>query len=301
MHTLSVVVPAFNESANIIKLLNSILEQNDEGYDFEKLFVVSDGSRDNTANLVRSIIDKRIVLIEHTEQKGKSIRLKEIFELNASDILVQFDADVKLDSNNLLSLTAQAFESSSPDLLSFNVAPVKPTTFVEKIAHFSISYWRDALDLLGDKALLHRSIGAGRAFSKNFAKKLDIPPDATVGEDVFTYLFARKYGFKIEYAPQIKVWYRPPTNIKDYVKQMRRFLNTPAMLGHYFGPTAFNEENHMNSAVRLKAYLRNVLKYSPIIVGGHLILQLYAKYSKFDDRGGVGWDSAMSTKSFDEI
>src|SRR5262245_52847255 len=92
--TLTIGIPAFNEEANIGYLLQRLLTQNIFNATLEKIIVVSDGSSDKTAKIVREIKDKRILLIENPERLGLYATQNKILENTDSDILVMFDADI---------------------------------------------------------------------------------------------------------------------------------------------------------------------------------------------------------------
>ncbi|MFC2154745.1 glycosyltransferase family 2 protein [Candidatus Altiarchaeota archaeon] len=62
--TVAVVVPAYNEEALIEKTLTTIPEFVDH------IYVVDDGSRDNTYEKASSVKDSRIILIRHEKNKG---------------------------------------------------------------------------------------------------------------------------------------------------------------------------------------------------------------------------------------
>ena len=92
--TVSVIVPAYNESAVISKTLDSLLQSQ---YPYFDIIVVDDGSSDGTSELVRERYrgDAKIQL--HTRQnsgKGESINYG-ITHTDA-DIVIIIDADTIL-------------------------------------------------------------------------------------------------------------------------------------------------------------------------------------------------------------
>jgi glycosyltransferase involved in cell wall biosynthesis len=63
----SVVIPAYNAEKYIKGSIESVIKQT---YPYSEIIIVDDGSSDNTINVVKSINDNRIRLIEHTQNKG---------------------------------------------------------------------------------------------------------------------------------------------------------------------------------------------------------------------------------------
>src|SRR3989338_7410005 len=89
----SVGIPAYNEEANIKNLLTALLGQKQDGFELLEIIVVSDGSSDKTADIVRSLNNSLINLIEDKERLGQQARQNQILKMNGSDLLVIIEAD----------------------------------------------------------------------------------------------------------------------------------------------------------------------------------------------------------------
>jgi glycosyltransferase involved in cell wall biosynthesis len=94
--TYSIVIPAYNESARLGATLESVLAYvHQQGWDAE-VIVVNDGSRDNTAEIVRSFAQKdpALRLVENPGNRGKGYSVRNGM-LNARGRVVLFsDADL---------------------------------------------------------------------------------------------------------------------------------------------------------------------------------------------------------------
>jgi glycosyltransferase involved in cell wall biosynthesis len=92
----SIVIPAYNESARLGATLDTVLEYvRAQGWDAE-IIVVNDGSRDNTAEIVRSFAAKfpQLRLVENPGNHGKGYSVRNGV-LNARGRIVLFsDADL---------------------------------------------------------------------------------------------------------------------------------------------------------------------------------------------------------------
>ena len=72
---LSVVIPAYNEQATIHQILDRVLASPFTA----EVVVVDDASTDSTADIVRSITDKRVRLFEQSHNQGKGAALRRGF------------------------------------------------------------------------------------------------------------------------------------------------------------------------------------------------------------------------------
>ncbi len=95
MSTLSIVIPAYNEEDGIALIIERVLKVRSEvkkaGVDDLELIVVDDGSKDRTAEIVRSFADVR--LIQHAKNRNYGGALKTGFHHARGDLLGFLDAD----------------------------------------------------------------------------------------------------------------------------------------------------------------------------------------------------------------
>ena len=93
---LSIVIPAYNESARIEKTLERVLEcVQERGWDAEVL-VVDDGSTDNTVEIVQHWMQHhdRLHLIKNPGNRGKGYSVRNGLLQAAGDIVMFTDADL---------------------------------------------------------------------------------------------------------------------------------------------------------------------------------------------------------------
>ncbi|WP_052735517.1 glycosyltransferase family 2 protein [Methanosarcina mazei] len=89
MSLVSVVIPLYNKEAHIQRTINSVLAQNIQ--DFE-ILVIDDGSTDKSAEVVLSITDPRIRLIQQKNAGVSAARNRGVKEAKA-DLIAFLDAD----------------------------------------------------------------------------------------------------------------------------------------------------------------------------------------------------------------
>lgn len=94
--TYSIVIPAYNESTRLGTTLESVLNYvSQQGFDAE-VIVINDGSRDNTAEIVRNFAAKNptLRLIENPGNRGKGYSVRNGMLNARGQVLIFSDADL---------------------------------------------------------------------------------------------------------------------------------------------------------------------------------------------------------------
>ncbi len=94
--TYSIVIPAYNESARLGATLEKVLAYvRQQGWDAE-VIVVNDGSRDNTAEIVRGFAKGNPIvrLVENPGNRGKGYSVRNGILSSRGDVVVFSDADL---------------------------------------------------------------------------------------------------------------------------------------------------------------------------------------------------------------
>ena len=226
--TITVVIPAYNEQENIGNVLDSLLLQKLKRFRMEKIVVYTDGSTDNTLDIVRkkiikpSLIDLRI----GTHQKGKFYRLNKIYKQNKSDVLIVLDADIALVGNSFVeNFAASIIDDEGAMLVSAWELPLIPKTFVGRIIASSYLMWDNVRWSIPNYDHVQNLYARATAYRGLFAAKLHIPDQATE-ERMYLYLMAKKTnGFRLTQKACIYYW--PVTTLYDYVKLSERAFGRP--------------------------------------------------------------------------
>jgi len=104
-HTLSVLVPAFDEERTIGELLRRVLAVNLDALGVAReVIVVSDGSRDRTARIARSFAGVRVFETDRNFGKGAALRLA--LSHATGDLVLFQDADLEYDPRDYPALLA---------------------------------------------------------------------------------------------------------------------------------------------------------------------------------------------------
>lgn len=109
---MSLVFPMFDEEANVGPLLESALALAPRLADEFELIVVDDGSRDGSAEVVRSIQrrDRRVRLLQHPQNRGYGAALRSGLRAARGDLVFFSDADLQFDLREIERLLAHTDE-----------------------------------------------------------------------------------------------------------------------------------------------------------------------------------------------
>lgn len=87
-HTISVIVPAYNEEKKISLVLKSLVRSSL----INEIIVINDGSSDKTLSIIKQF--KKIILIDLKKNHGKSYSITKGIEKSKGDIIIFIDADL---------------------------------------------------------------------------------------------------------------------------------------------------------------------------------------------------------------
>lgn len=105
--SLSLVLPAYNEEANIGEVTREALATLPRFTDSFQIIIVDDGSRDRTADVASEIAvqDPRVRVVRHERNRGYGAALVTGFNATSGDYVMFMDADRQFDINDLRLLT----------------------------------------------------------------------------------------------------------------------------------------------------------------------------------------------------
>jgi dolichyl-phosphate beta-glucosyltransferase len=92
----SIIIPAYNESQRIAASLDKIIAFTTEQHWLTEILVVNDGSRDNTADIVREYakFHSQVRLLENPGNRGKGYTVRHGMSQATGEILLFTDADL---------------------------------------------------------------------------------------------------------------------------------------------------------------------------------------------------------------
>ncbi len=96
MTSVSIIMPAYNEEATIIEILEAVQAQKIDGVTFE-VIVIDDGSKDNTIELLEARPELYRKLVKQPVNSGKGAAVKAGLAQATGDYILFQDADLEYD------------------------------------------------------------------------------------------------------------------------------------------------------------------------------------------------------------
>jgi glycosyltransferase involved in cell wall biosynthesis len=192
--TVSIGIPAHNEEGNIAQLLDTIIKQRQNSYILERIYVACDGCTDKTAEIVSKYAKryKFIKLIDDKKRLGKAERLNTMYQLNKSDFILIFDADLLLDTNNEIELMVKVMKrNKNVNVVGGRFVPITPTTLMGWFSYISYVSFEDAFMQLNSGNNYYALMGGASLIKDDLAKSFTYPK-GTISDQNFLYAMATK-------------------------------------------------------------------------------------------------------------
>ncbi len=295
--SVSIGIPVYNEENNIKHLLESILLQDQTNFYIKEIIIASDGSIDKSLEKIKSVVDNRIKCIIGEKRLGKPTRLNQIFNVSKGAIMVLLDADVIIDSPTSISYLISPFVEKDKQigLVGGNPHPRKAESFVEKAVNATYYAYLPLRKNLRNGENPFGCDGKILALSREFAKSTQIPKNM-IGIDSFLYLSCISRGFKFVHKAKASVVYRSVSNLKEHIRQNKRFKAAYFIHKNVFGPLV-DKEFKVPPSLFYKLLFTQFMK-TPVRSLFIFVVNLYTKHLAKHKIEAIGalWPIALSTK-----
>ncbi|MBI2012269.1 glycosyltransferase [Candidatus Daviesbacteria bacterium] len=297
-YTVTVAVSVFNEEANILNFMKSVIKQQEEYYfSFKKFLIISDGSTDKTVTLAKKIKNRKIEIIDYKIRTGKSSRLNEIYSKLNTDFLVQTDADVVFkDEYVIKNMILPLILDKKTGMCTGNPLPLPGKTFTEKadVAMLNV-YWPILKNHSGGNNVFSAD-GRILSYKKELVKNIIVPEDM-IANDFYTYFYCIHKGYKCKFIKKAVVNFRASQNIKDKVKQNLRSAAIPLRMLRYFPNELVHEQMRIPLWVRMECILSQFSR-NPIY---SVYIYFINKYCEIKARSAerhlnAKWEIALTSK-----
>jgi len=292
--SVTIGISAYNEQDTIGNLLQDLSAQVQNKFTIKKIFVISDGSSDNTVAVARaSKVENLQVLVDH-KRKGLAERLNELCQKSSTDILIILNADIRITDPLCFAKVVKPIIEKQADLTSCDQIPLAGRNWLEKTLAESMILKNNTFAKINNGNTVYTCHGTIRGMSKKLYTKLHFPH--SVGEDGYSYLFAKANKFKYMYVTGTNIWYSEPNVFADYKKQVQRFQQSQQQFAPHFGIEFIEEAYKVPAWPVFSSLLVGFLRKPLLLINYFIILILVRINVKPVAKVSTTWDIAQSSK-----
>jgi len=286
----SVGVTAYNEEANIGRLLEALIEQRLYQVQITEIIVIASGCTDRTVEIVQEFAacDPRIQLHVQEQREGKTSAINDFLAHAQEEICVLESGDT-LPHEDAIENLVRMFRDPAVGMTGAQKVAVNTPDHIVGL----LSYLR--LKMEHQLCLEIPRLGELIAFRKVLDR---LPPDVAMDE-AFVEAFAVQRGLQVRYAPDAVVYSMGPQTVSDFVKQRRRNYAGHLYLIDKYGYRVSSLQNRRVVRIALEE-VWGALRLLWTL--GYLaVLEIYSRMLGWWDyrirkKKHVVWDMAWSTK-----
>ncbi len=287
----SVGVTAYNEEANIGRLLDALLAQHLREVEIVEIIVVASGCTDQTVPIAESYAARhpQVRLFVQPKREGKTAAIN-VFLANARTGICVLESGDTLPHEDAVEHLVRMFRDPGVGMTGAHKIPVNtPDHLVGLFTHLR-------LRLEHQLCLEIPRLGEMIAFRKVFDR---IPPDVAMDEAFVEALVVQR-GMQVRYAPDAVVYNTGPDNIQDFVRQRRRNHAGHLYLKSKYGYAVSSIQNTRVAKVALKEIWGAVrLVWTLVLLA---VLEVWSRVLGWYDFAikkdrHVVWDMAWSQKT----
>ncbi|HSJ53129.1 MAG TPA: glycosyltransferase [Anaerolineae bacterium] len=286
----SVGITAYNEEANIGRLLQAVLDQRLYEVEICEIIVVASGCTDRTEEIVREAMarDTRIQLYVQPQREGKTSAIN-VFLQHAHEKICVLESGDTLPREDTIEKMVSMFRNPGVGMTGAQkVAVNTPDHIVGLLSHLR-------LKMEHQLCLEIPRLGELIAFRKVFDQ---LPCDVAMDE-AFVEAFIIRRGMQVRYAPEAVVYNMGPETVADFVRQRRRNYAGHLYLKDKYGYKVSSLQNTRVVRLALEQVWGAIRLVS--ILGFLAFLEVYSRILGTWDyrvrkKKHVVWDMAWTTK-----
>jgi len=221
---ISVLIPAYNEAANIGATLISVFTALRAG---DEILVIDDGSTDNTAEVVRSAHVPpylSLILIQKENGGAKGAALELAFRKASHDIVICIDADTVVD-RDAFSLLTRHFENPDVAAVAGKVYPAKASSTLPVFQYLEYMQGqnldKEVFAALNAVGIVPGALGAWR---KSAVLAVGGFSNDTVVEDQDLTMALLAAGWSVRYDRDAKAYTELPSTVRTFFRQRQRWV-----------------------------------------------------------------------------
>jgi cellulose synthase/poly-beta-1,6-N-acetylglucosamine synthase-like glycosyltransferase/peptidoglycan/xylan/chitin deacetylase (PgdA/CDA1 family) len=219
LEPVSVIVPAYNEAANIAATVRSLV---DSDYPNLEVIVVDDGSTDRTYEIVERLGIPEVRLIWQ-ENAGKPSALNTGLRAARGRIIVLVDGDTVFEPETLYNLV-QGFADPEVGAIAGNTKVANRKGFLGRWQHLEyvigFNLDRRFFDVAGCMPTIPGAIGAFRLEALRDVRGVSAD---TLAEDTDLTLAVLRAGWRVTYEEHARAWTEAPSTLRQLWRQRYRW------------------------------------------------------------------------------
>jgi cellulose synthase/poly-beta-1,6-N-acetylglucosamine synthase-like glycosyltransferase len=221
--TVTIAVPCYNEEGTIDKTVKSLLSL-DYPKDKIKIFLIDDGSKDNTWNIIKSFANDINIFAYKKENGGKHTALNLALEKSTAEFFGCLDSDSLVHPQALKRILSY-FENDpntmavAPSIIVYN--PKNILQYAQNIEYDMSIYTKKMLGFMGG---IHVTPGPFSIFRKRVFDELGPYHKAHNTEDQEIALRMQENGYKIDHCPDAYVYTNTPDSVAKLYRQRLRWI-----------------------------------------------------------------------------
>ena len=222
----SLIIAAYNEEAVIREKIENSLSLD---YPNLQILVVSEGSTDATAAIVRGYAGRGVVGLHQSQRRGKANAIGRAAAQATGDIIVFSDANA-LYRSDAIRMLMRGFSDAEVGCVTGRCAVQRPPSAggAPSTAVGESLYWRyeSAVKWLETRlGSTVAAVGEMLAIRRHLVKPL---PPGLINDDAYLGLSVLRQGYRVIYEPQAFCWEAPTLSVQDELTRRRRIT-----AGHY--------------------------------------------------------------------
>ncbi|NBC58175.1 MAG: glycosyltransferase [Bacteroidetes bacterium] len=256
----SVIVPAYNEGAQVYKTLKSLVNSD---YPKSKLsiYAVDDGSKDNTwlwMQKAKEEFGDQIVIYSQPKNKGKREALYRCLKIIKSEVVITVDSDSIVDKDTLRNMVAPFMADKNCGAVAGNVKILNKKGLIPKMLSvgfmFSFEFIRSAQSVFGTVLCTPGALSAYRMKAvknclEDWVNQKFMGEVSHIGEDRAMTNMILKQGYVVKFQSNANVYTEVPTKYKSLRKMFTRWERSNVRENIMMSKYVFNNFRQSNKTV----------------------------------------------------
>ena len=292
--SVTVLVVAHNEAASLAAKIPNLL-----GLDYPKenleIIIASDGSDDDTAQVVGKYEEQRVRFLEFSERRGKPAVLNEAVPQCSGEIVILADARQMFDRGAARALAAN-FNDPQVGCVSGELV-LRRDGETTSVGHGLGAYWSYEKRIRKDEAAVFSDLGATGAIYAIRRELFEPIPADTVLDDVAVPMSATMKGFRTVFEPAARAYDHPSaTGRVEFRRKLRTlggnfqiFVRNPGWFNPRRSRVWFQLVSHKLCRLLVPAFLAGMFLANMPLASEGLFLYTMAVQVAFYAAAGAGW------------